>query len=289
MNETEINDYLSKCDEDLANNVIYRVYGMPGPIFMEENIDTPTPEPPTPPTPPTPVVDLTTPFYIANISGNEVTVTVTKHGNAADVKLTLYQSTDGEMWESMSTSTATIPANGILYLRCSVNKWGASDQYYNVMNFTGRCNIGGNIMSLIYGSSFNGQTTFITNKKSWAFARLFEYNENIVDASNLLLPATDIGPGTYFGMFTGCTSLTTAPSLPAATLAGDCYGYMFRNCSSLNHIECFATNISALNCTTDWVNGVAASGTFVKDPNMSGWTTGNNGIPDGWTVQDATN
>ena len=238
------------------------------------------------PTPPTPVVDLTTPFYIANISGNEVTVTVTKHGNATDVKTTLYQSTDGETWESMSTGTATIPANGILYLRCSAYRWGSSDQYYNVMNFTGRCNIGGNIMSLIYGSSFNGQTTF-NNKKSWAFARLFYYNENIVDASNLLLPATDIGLAAYFCMFNGCTSLTTAPALPAATLTEDCYRYMFQNCSSLNHIECFATNISALNCTTDWVNGVASTGTFVKDPSMSSWTTGNNGIPDSWTVEDA--
>ena len=51
MNETEINDYLSKCDKDLAKNIIYRVYGIPGPIFMEEDNDTPTPEPPIPPTP----------------------------------------------------------------------------------------------------------------------------------------------------------------------------------------------------------------------------------------------
>lgn len=37
----------------------------------------------------------------------------------------------------------------------------------------------------------------------------------------------------YYNMFSGCTSLTQAPALPATTLAGSCYYNMFRNCSSL--------------------------------------------------------
>jgi hypothetical protein len=58
-------------------------------------------------------------------------------------------------------------------------------------------------------------------------------------------------------------------------------------CYSLNSIKCLATNISASDCTTNWVEGVASSGTFIKAANMSGWTTGNSGIPSGWTVQNA--
>ena len=38
--------------------------------------------------------------------------------------------------------------------------------------------------------------------------------------------------------------------------------------------------------TSNWVTGVAADGIFVKDANMSSWTTGANGIPSGWTVID---
>ena len=34
-------------------------------------------------------------------------------------------------------------------------------------------------------------------------------------------------------MFQGCTSLTTAPELPANTLADFCYYGMFKDCSSL--------------------------------------------------------
>ena len=47
------------------------------------------------------------------------------------------------------------------------------------------------------------------------------------------LPATTLAVGCYGMMFWGCTSLTTAPALPATTLAINCYYYMFRGCTSL--------------------------------------------------------
>ena len=102
------------------------------------------------------------------------------------------------------------------------------------------------------------------------------------------LPATTLAQGgCYYAMFYGCTSLTTAPELPATTLEVACYSNMFNGCTSLNYIKCLATDISASDCTTNWVYGVASSGTFVKDASMTGWTTGNNGIASGWTVVDA--
>ena len=35
-------------------------------------------------------------------------------------------------------------------------------------------------------------------------------------------------------MFNDCTSLTTAPALPATTLANCCYDFMFNGCTSLH-------------------------------------------------------
>jgi len=87
-------------------------------------------------------------------------------------------------------------------------------------------------------------------------------------------------------MFSNCTSLTTAPELPAKTLIDYCYEGMFSGCSNLNYIKCLATDISASDCISNWVNGVANTGTFVKAPSMTGWTTGVNGIPTGWEVQE---
>ena len=101
------------------------------------------------------------------------------------------------------------------------------------------------------------------------------------------LPAITLAERCYEDMFNSCTSLTTAPELPATTLASYCYINMFYGCTSLNYIKCLATDISVSGCTSDWVNGVASTGTFVKNPNMTGWTTDNNGIPSGWTIQDA--
>ena len=102
------------------------------------------------------------------------------------------------------------------------------------------------------------------------------------------LPATTLADGCYYGMFSDCTSLTTAPELPATTLVASCYRYMFRNCSNLSSITMLATDISASSCLTGWVSGVASSGTFYKNSAATWTTTGQNGIPTGWTVQDYT-
>lgn len=102
-----------------------------------------------------------------------------------------------------------------------------------------------------------------------------------------VLPATTLTLECYYAMFNGCSSLTVAPVLPATTLTNHCYQYMFMNNSSLNTVTCLATNISANDCTTSWLNGVAATGTFTKAASMTGWGSGANGIPSGWTVKDA--
>ena len=101
------------------------------------------------------------------------------------------------------------------------------------------------------------------------------------------LPVTTLAERCYMEMFYNCTSLTSAPELPATTLANSCYINMFRGCTKLNYIKCLATDISATNCTSYWVYGVASTGTFVKNPKMTSWGTGDSGIPSGWTVQDA--
>ena len=86
-------------------------------------------------------------------------------------------------------------------------------------------------------------------------------------------------------MFYGCTSLTTAPELPATTLESYCYYCMFNGCTSLNYIKCLAVNgIDPNNSTYNWVSGVASIGTFVKD-SKANWPTGTNGIPEGWAIE----
>lgn len=181
-------------------------------------------------------------------------------------------------------------------------------------NFTinGQCYIYGNIMSLISSTDFANLTEFTspgvfshlfsncsnlrnhpekrlllpaTTLTSSCYESMFEYCTGLTQTPDL--PATTLQEGCYNCMFEGCKNLTTAPELPAPTLVKYCYQFMFADCSNLNSVTCFATNMSANNCTYDWLRGVASSGTFTKaaDANWSGiYAAG--GIPSGWTVVD---
>ena len=147
--------------------------------------------------------------------------------------------------------------------------------------------------SSCYSHMFEGCTSLTaapelpaTTLTNYCYSSMF-YGCTKLTTAPSVLPATTLESSCYSHMFEGCTSLTSAPELPATTLAQNCYEYMFNYCKSLNHIKCLATDISANNCTNGWVYGVASTGTFVKNPNMTSWSTGINGIPTGWTVQDA--
>ena len=143
-----------------------------------------------------------------------------------------------------------------------------------------------------YWGMFNGCTSLTTAPElpattlaNYCYKNMFFGCTSLTTAPEL--PATTLVDYCYNSMFYGCTSLTTAPELPATTLAKWCYTYMFNGCSSLNYIKCLAIDISVTNCTNSWVLRVASTGTFVKAANMTGWTTGANGIPTNWTVEDA--
>jgi hypothetical protein len=124
-----------------------------------------------------------------------------------------------------------------------------------------------------------------TELSSYCYYNMFAYCTSLTTAPEL--PATTLASYCYSGMFYGCTSLTTAPELPAATLVSYCYDFMFNGCRSLNCIKCLATNNSASSCTSSWVYNVSSTGTFIKHVDMASWSTGANGIPSGWTVEDS--
>lgn len=120
----------------------------------------------------------------------------------------------------------------------------------------------------------------------YCYKNMFKGCTSLVNAPVLL--SNNVFEGAYYGMFEGCTSLVNAPELLSMSLATYCYYAMFRNCTSLKYIKCWATSVSANYCTTNWVSGVGATGTFYKHPSMRSWSTGNDGIPSGWTVINAS-
>lgn len=148
-----------------------------------------------------------------------------------------------------------------------------------------------------YRSMFEGCTSLVNAPaikatrcdKGNSMYQMFKNCTSLVSAPAISLTSF-YGPRTSSAlaeMFAGCTSLTGATLLPA-TLDTSCYKSMFSGCTNLSYIKCLATTMTATDCTTDWVNGVAVNGTFVKAASAD-WSskTGNDGIPAGWTVQDA--
>ena len=165
----------------------------------------------------------------------------------------------------------------------------------------------GNVLSLLYSDSFEDKTV-----KSDAFIYLLGAMP-VVTAENLVLPpntaskcyssmfsgctsltaapalpATELKSECYSHMFRGCTNLITAPVLPATTLASKCYHYMFNGCTALNYVKAMFTTTPSSSYTSNWLYNVAASGTFVKNSAATWTTTGASGVPSGWTVQTAS-
>lgn len=240
------------------------------------------------PTPPTPTPYDEQYLTIESTSDNN-TISLVAANTA--ITRTISASTDnGSTWTSYTSSTggtqiASLNTGDKLLLK-GVNSTYASSlftQKYNYFTSSGQFNAYGNIMSLISGDSFVNADTLTA---TYTFSGLFSGCTYLTSAENIVLPATTLTNRCYSNMFQNCTSLTVAPELPATTLTKSCYYYMFSACYSLNYIKCLATDISATDCTTGWVAGVASSGTFVKAASMSSWTTGDDGIPDGWTVEN---
>ena len=219
------------------------------------------------------------------------TIVWRKASNSANNLSISYSKNNGTWTKITASSTAGTAINVVAGdkvrfkgTNSSYSKYGS---YYYACRFAGTatCCVYGNIMSLVYGDNFIGQKTL---QSGGTFSGLFfSYSKMISDEEHkLVLPATTLTNDCYHHLFYGCTNLTTAPELPATTLVQGCYGEMFGGCSKLNYITCLATDISASNCTNNWVSSVASTGTFVKNPRMNGWPTGNSGIPTGWTVEN---
>lgn len=146
---------------------------------------------------------------------------------------------------------------------------------------------------------------------NYCYSLMFQNCTNLT-AAPAVLPAETLVERSYQGMFKGCTNLTTAPVinatslasyccndmfrdcanletapvLSAETLVSRCYSAMFSNCTKLKSVTCLATSgINTNSSTSNWVYGVASSGTFTKASGIT-WPSGNAGIPANWSVNE---
>lgn len=195
---------------------------------------------------------------------------------------TIEYNINGGEWSSITSTwegtRLNVEAGDIVQFKANYEEYGAPGKFSQFCGTTATYIVYGNIMSLIKGDNYATADTFT---ERGVFYGLFRNNMGLLDAYNLVLPATNLtdrcyanmffncnnlerGPkevpdanliwddggyeaiayGSFEGMFGLCSNLVVAPILKQKVLgSGGYYASMFTGCSKLNHIVCLATDI----------------------------------------------
>lgn len=170
----------------------------------------------------------------------------------ASITKTISVSTDnGSTWTECTSSSTNVNGTTLATLNIGdkllikgENSTYATFSKINCFKSTGQFEVKGNIMSLVNGDSFVNSDRLTG---AYTFRSLFFGCTELTSAKNLILPATTLANSCYYGMFSGCTSLTAAPELPATTLASNCYRGMFDGCSNLTKEAIVPSSVTPVN------------------------------------------
>ena len=204
-----------------------------------EDTDIPvTPEQPKPePEQPAPKPDTD---YLCFTSTGDSTVSMTQYGTPTDIsknKVIQYKINNGQ-WQTWDLSAVSLADGDKMYIKSDDTiPMSESNDIYKQFVMTGSIVASGSIMSLL---------NFSTTLTDYAFYCLFKACTSLTTAPEL--PATTLAGNCYRSMFQACTSLTQAPALPATTLQLSCYQSMFRECTSLTTAPELPATTSATNC-----------------------------------------
>ena len=168
-------------------------------------------------------------------------VTVELHNDNDPGNLNLQYNKNDTGWQNLGINNQiSLDAGDTLAFKGDGAQFNSTDWDPYIFKSTGNgtLKVYGNIMSLLT-SSFEDKTEFDSlNCNTYVFKQLFAGMSNLVDASNLVIPATDLSTPynayIFMQMFDSCTALTAAPKLPATKLVQGCYYLMFNNCTSLS-------------------------------------------------------
>ena len=142
----------------------------------------------------------------------------------------LEYSVNGGEWKKVADTGVDFGGDkGNLRLRgTNTNGTASADDPYSTITFDSNVKVActGDIRTLLDWKNYSTVET-----QNARFCNLFQDCSVLTSAPEL--PATTLAESCYSAMFSGCTSLTSAPKLPATTLAVGCYSNMFSGCTSL--------------------------------------------------------
>ena len=177
----------------------------------------------------------------------------------------LQYSVNNGKWENVVANEEVTfgGTHGDLRLRgTNINGTASEWSTYSTITFTeANVNVActGDIRTLLDWRIYN-----IVGTNNARFCSLFKDCAVLTSAPEL--PATTLANECYHCMFSGCTSLTSAPKLPAKKLAGKCYYNMFFGCTSLTAAPKLPATTLANNCYADMFCGCTSLTSAPKLP-----------------------
>ena len=186
------------------------------------------------------------------ISSGKSTVCLAKVG--APDEITLEYSTDESHWNPYTIGEKIALADGtFLLFRAGEQKnlkFSKDSRNYYHFEITGPISAQGSIMSLL------DRDFSTTLPERCAFCSLFKGCTSLLSAPEL--PATTLALYCYMRMFEGCSALTSAPKLPATTLADACYAAMFSECTGLKSAPELPAKVATRDCYLSMFSGCSA-------------------------------
>ena len=230
-------------------------------------------------------------------------------------KAGLEYSIDGGAWTTLeaNTNTPNVPKDSNIRFRGNLTTNGSEG--IGTFSSSGKFDAEGDLMTLLYGEYYVGQTGKFAD---YMFTAMFRFTK-IVNAYNLVIPYNS-GSYSYscYYMFNFCSELEVAPKeLKGDTYVGN-YSFfqMFGNCKKLTKTPIIWYTFPAYNAmdtmfvndvllsevylmqthdnnhvdnlrSYNWLKNVAATGTFYMSQDATWDSTVSrdaNGIPAGWTI-----
>ena len=165
--------------------------------------------------------------------------------------VTLETSTNGRNWSTYTfgdTITLSNVWDKVYWRNTSTTDTGFSTSWVDYYRF-----------AMTWSIAWSWDINYLLNKNSTTsvsiqcYRAMFYWCTWLTTAPSL--PATTLASNCYSSMFQNCTSLTNAPVLPATTLANYCYSSMFYWCTWLTSTPVLPATTLANYCYSDMLRG----------------------------------
>lgn len=162
---------------------------------------------------------------------------------------TLEYSTNGSTWTPMTTATTISVSSGdSVYVRGLLSGANGSSDYTQFA-ISGDVHVSGLLDALFSkNESIPDMLNGDVELKDYCAYGLFLGCTGLTSASGLIMNAKSVPSNGYCVMFRNCTNLASVPALPATTLGINCYSNMFRNCTSMTSAPSLPATSLASGC-----------------------------------------